>query len=83
MPSLPKFLHYNTQGHYHTFLLGEGKYLEKGNIIIRLARTIFKISFFFHLGTLLREGCLLVGYFNGEIRVSSFFTKAELRTAIR
>ena len=61
MPSLPKFLHYNTQGHYHTFLLGEGKYLEKGNIIIRLARTIFKISFFFHLGTLLREGWLLVG----------------------
>ena len=71
MPSLPKFLHYNTQGHYHTFLLGEGKYLEKGNIIIRLARTIFKISFFFHLGTLSREESLPIseGVNNGEIRV--------------
>ena len=45
----------STQGHYNIFSLGEGKLLEKGDIIIRLARTIFKISFF-SLGYIIKGG---------------------------
>ena len=59
------------QGTLLYFFIGGGKVIREGGHFD-----------FFHLDTLLREGCLLVGYFNGEIRVSSFFTKAELRTAI-
>ena len=52
------------------FFVGGGEVIREGGYYYQASSHHFKNFIFFQLGTLLKEGCLLVGgYFNEEIRV--------------